>query len=179
MKVLYKILRNICGLLGLYITSLGVILGLIAWNNNPGKLIEIKLITLSIIASISLLLIIVLTTFIVKLLECIEPPFPKIITVKPLNGSILILLGQSNIFSHGSLVSIYCINDGYEQLIGLGEVINIQDDKRVQILLTQRVSPDEDIYKKLLENNATVFEKILIKPYVQNNMIKSYSQGRP
>ena len=87
------------------------------------------------------------------------------------SNRILCLLEPSDLFSFGTLVSIYYINpEGFEILIGLGEVINIQDDKKIQVLISDYYNPNREIIEKLSMNNATILKKILIKPNIPKDL---------
>ncbi len=85
-------------------------------------------------------------------------------------SGIFCLLEKSELFSHNIYVSCYYTdNDDFEIIIGVGSVINIQTDGKIQVLIDEFVNNYEDILKKLANNDNKIVSRILIKP----TMIKS------
>lgn len=98
---------------------------------------------------------------------------PKILSAKKYNilerAGILCLLNQSELFSIGILISCYYRdNEGFEFLIGTGQVINIQEDGKIQALVDLPVSAYQDILNKLANNDSQVINRILVKPTIRN-----------
>ena len=100
---------------------------------------------------------------------------PEVICVKPClkkNKKIhLFLLTPSDLFSNDILVSFYYCNDEYEQLIGIGRVFNIQDDNKIQVLLTYTFEGHEEKVKKMVKNNKLYLDKTKIKPNIPYSML--------
>ncbi|MFD1133203.1 MULTISPECIES: hypothetical protein [Psychrobacter] len=77
----------------------------------------------------------------------------------------LFVTEPTEILSNDSIVSIYILANEFEELIAIGKVINVQDDKKVQVLIVY----DHDLskYKEGIMNNHHDFlEKLVIKPTV-------------
>jgi hypothetical protein len=96
---------------------------------------------------------------------------PKIISARhyPIQGypRILCLLEESILFSQNILVSCYYTdNDGFEIIIASGSVINIQEDRKIQVLIDEFVDDYQDILEKLANNDRQILPKVLIKPTV-------------
>ena len=100
---------------------------------------------------------------------------PGVICVKPYlknNEEIhLFLLTPSDLFSNDICVSFYYCNDEYEQLIGIGRVFNIQDDNKIQVLLTYTLKGHEEKVKEMVKNNKLYLDKTKIKPNIPYSML--------
>lgn len=79
----------------------------------------------------------------------------------------ILLLEKSNLFGHESLVSVYSKEDDFETLIGVGYVLTIQQGGLIQVLVTRNVGKaQEDIWKKIRNNDGSVLSKLLIRPSI-------------
>ena len=74
----------------------------------------------------------------------------------------MFLLQESPLFSFGIIVGIYFVENDFEQLIGIGQVVNIQENKKIQISVIYFLEGHEDKKEKLLENNKIYLEKTII-----------------
>jgi hypothetical protein len=109
-----------------------------------------------------------------KGLEASKVEFPHIINSKrdQLTGDLRCILEPSRFFSHGIIVSFYYIDpDGYEINIGLGQVILIQRDGKIQVSLTQPTAGRENILDEFEHNNENIKNKIYIKPTMNSDML--------
>lgn len=100
-----------------------------------------------------------------------RPTLPAILTVRAPQGNrggeILCLLGPSPLFSVGMAVSFSWLDDhGFEVLVGLGQVINVQEDGKVQAALVNPVPVYQDTLNGMANNDKRVLEKIRVRPYV-------------
>lgn len=77
----------------------------------------------------------------------------------------LMLLEPSKLFSYDAVVAIYQKKDEIEHLVGLGRVINIQENGNIQILVTHDLEYAEE-WVDFKKNNATTLKKLLVKPTV-------------
>lgn len=88
---------------------------------------------------------------------------------------LLCLLELSELFSYDNLVSFYHLFDeGFEQLIGVGSVINIQEDGKIQVIMTQITHGNEEVVSKLKNNDASTLKKTIAK----SNVPKTYLSMR-
>lgn len=79
----------------------------------------------------------------------------------------LIIVTESKLFSHEALISLFLIEDGYERLIGVGNVLTVQNDGMIQIIITKSlVEESENIWERVRSNNKIVIEKLLVKPNI-------------
>lgn len=111
-----------------------------------------------------------------------ENILPKIIYGKEPNSnsdsSVLCILEPSKLFFHDMLVSFYHIDSrGFEESIGIGRVINIQEDLKIQVEMNYSYSRYQDIIIELTQNNAETIRKTIVKPYVPQNEIESFYFG--
>lgn len=110
-------------------------------------------------------------------------PFPKVIhSRKPTSAwkdhAVLCLLEPSDLFSHGHFVSIYIKDDdGFEVLIGVGSVLNIQDDARILVGMNMAAEGYEDIIKAISNNDKTQLERLRIKPNIPQDYLTRIMPG--
>jgi len=79
----------------------------------------------------------------------------------------LCLLEPSVLFSHNTLVSFYFVDDDeFERFMGIGRVVNIQEDGKIQTALLNVFTGLEAEVQELSQNNAAVLGKIRVKPNI-------------
>lgn len=104
--------------------------------------------------------------------------FGKKSSTKDQKTQVLCLLEPSELFSYDAVVSFYYIDEGFEQLIGIGTVINIQEDGKIQVIIAYSRDVYEETINKLAGNNAGVLNKIIVKPNVPKSILDiMISQG--
>lgn len=87
----------------------------------------------------------------------------------------LCLLESSELFSHDSLVSFYCVREeGYEELIGIGSVLNIQEDGKVQVIMSKIIDGHEDEVTRLMANESTALKSTRVKPNVPKTFLMAF-----
>jgi len=106
-----------------------------------------------------------------------RPTLPEVLRVQisPRSsdrGSPLLLLEPSILFSHDALVSIYLLDDGFERLIGFGFVINVQEDDKIQIVITKPM--DQTTWERITNNDAKVLEQLRVKPNVPSRLLENF-----
>ena len=89
-----------------------------------------------------------------------------LVTQKDQNtGEILCLLEYSELFSIDMYISFYHTDvDGFERLIGVGFIQNIQSNGRIQAVIDQPISNYQNILDKLADNNNKVLKQTVIRP---------------
>ncbi len=80
------------------------------------------------------------------------------------DSSAIALTTYADYFTENGVVSIFYLDNGFEKPIALGQIINIQEDKKVQILM---LNIDSKYREGLLRNDAEMLEKIRVKPIVK------------
>lgn len=81
------------------------------------------------------------------------------------DASALLLLDPTELLSHDSIVSVYFMDGGIERLSGIGKVVNVQNDKKIQVLLIKDAEFSEKI-EGLKANKPEDLAKLIVKPSV-------------
>ncbi|MEQ8168912.1 MAG: hypothetical protein ABRQ38_08455 [Candidatus Eremiobacterota bacterium] len=102
----------------------------------------------------------------------IDTHFPKIIrifTPQPDQTQYIaiFLLEPFWLFSRGMAVTCYYMENEFQYPIGIGKVLSIQSDGKIQVAIKNNLTIHEDIFKKLLDNNKDDIENTTIRPYVE------------
>lgn len=84
------------------------------------------------------------------------------------NALALLLLENSPLFTYDSFVSIYLLENEMESFLGIGQVINIQEDEKIQILaLADSGHPER--WEEIKKANKATISKIRIKPSIPSS----------
>ena len=79
-------------------------------------------------------------------------------------------------FTENGIVSIFYLENGFERQIALGKIINIQENKKVQILF---FNIDSDFSsEKLLKNNKDLLDKLRVKPIIKMTSLEEIQYGK-
>jgi len=89
-------------------------------------------------------------------------------------AKVLFLLDPSELFAHDAIVSIYYMQDDIERLIGMGRVINIQEDGRIQVLATHDVEFGDVQWQDLVKNDVTKLRRLIVKPIIPAFALEAY-----
>ncbi len=83
---------------------------------------------------------------------------PEVFRVLTRGESTILLTEYSDLLQVQGLVTVYLLRNDFEELVGYGEVINIQNDRKIQI----------DLKKRVLEgiNLEEDRKSLIIKPFV-------------
>jgi hypothetical protein len=106
-------------------------------------------------------------------------PLPKVVHGRgPIGNEILLcLLEPSELFSYNLAVSFYFIdNSGFERLIGIGGVLNIQEDRRIQVALTDAAAGQDEVLDLLRQNDANVLSRMRIKPSIPHEYFRQVGE---
>ncbi|MER8674482.1 hypothetical protein [Mesorhizobium sp. LSJC264A00] len=89
---------------------------------------------------------------------------PKVLLFKK-EGPGIFLISPAPWLSYRFVYALFLAqNDGFERLLGIAEVFNIQDDRRVQLSVIQRDDGSDDIWTSLASGSKDHFKEIIIKP---------------
>lgn len=82
------------------------------------------------------------------------------------NGLPILLLEPNDLFSIGSIVSIYHLDksNGFEVLIGFGAVSTLQIDRKIQVSVEEWIRGNEDISEKIINQNIDIMSDTVIRP---------------
>ncbi|WP_175547585.1 hypothetical protein [Marinobacter antarcticus] len=106
---------------------------------------------------------------------------PKVIHVKEppkayKNAFALFLVKPTPLLSHDAIISVYYLEDGLEQLVGVGKVVNVQNDKKVQIVVTNDYDFGEKL-NNLKRNSKDELDKLVIKSSVPSFILENVYNG--
>ena len=157
---------------GVPVGIIGLIAAITLWIYPATETLSLKIVVPS-----TVIFLILIYTFLSAITDLYKKyqqnPLPKLLTCQKdlTQNTIVLLLSPSQLFSFDSIVSVYSIQEqDYEAIVAIGVVINIQEDKKVQVLITDVIPGKDEIIKKLTENNVNTIEKIIVKP----NIAKAY-----
>lgn len=89
---------------------------------------------------------------------------PKVLFFKKEAPGIF-LTSPASWLSYGFGYSLFLAQkDGFERFLGIAEVFNVQDDKRVQLTVIHRAEGADDIWISLTSGSADHFKEIIVKP---------------
>ena len=166
--------RNSIGLQFLQIGGVSIVASLAFWIFSPDDSISLKW-ALSVLA-----LLLILLAFSGRIayqyFQKAQNILPKLILVKTIETRIICIFEPSELYSHNAIVSLFLDDEGYERLIGLGYVFNVQEDKHIQILITRWMSGQEEIRGKLEDGNAQVLEKVIAKPNINRSYLEIFGE---
>ncbi|HIF9354077.1 TPA: hypothetical protein ACX6RJ_002082 [Photobacterium damselae] len=89
-------------------------------------------------------------------------------------GEALLVLEPSDLISHDSLVSVYYIDQNQQSLelfVGLGRVLIVQNDKRIQILVLNTEESDKSI-TEIKSNAQNDLKFVFVKPSVPHRFLQ-------
>lgn len=89
---------------------------------------------------------------------------PEVYKVIHREKATILLTEYSNLLQVQGLVTIYYLNDKFEEFIGYGEVINIQNDKKIQIDIKRKSSNTMNLEE--------IRKSLIIKPFVTSKTIE-------
>lgn len=145
---------------GILLGFLGVIVSLITWSFLPKTKISLNLVFIVFIFLVIIIIIITLLEPVYKAfkqnkkletqLKKLINPAILIVQREPLTDLIVCLLEKSDLFTIETQLSFYYTDeDGFERLIGIGFVKNIQSDGKIQALIHQRITSYQNVVDKL------------------------------
>ncbi len=98
------------------------------------------------------------------------PIYPDAITI--------LLLENSDLYGHESIVSIYYIEEEFEVFIGLGFILTRQDNGYIQVLVTNQIEKTySEMWQKVCQNDAKILPKLLVKPSLPKGFAEGFVEG--
>jgi len=81
------------------------------------------------------------------------------------NAAALLLLEHSDLFGHETVVSIFYRSDDFEEFIGLGYVLTIQENGLIQVVVNRSLGENRDqVWASVRANDANCVRRLLVKP---------------
>lgn len=155
------------------------ICSIVAYFLSPNEAVSIKYMAATIFITFAFISVAITTAYTIykELRESLNslPLRPKVIYArnppKYYSESICVLITEpTEILTNDSIVSVYLLVSQFEELIAIGKVINVQDDKKVQVLVTY--DHDLERYKdNIINNDKDILEKIVLKSTIPSFII--------
>lgn len=89
----------------------------------------------------------------------------------------LFLVEPTPLLSHDAIISVYYLEDDLERLVGVGKVINVQIDKKVQIVITDNYDFGEKLHQ-IMDNSKDELKKLIVKASVPSFILEAIANGR-
>lgn len=171
--LLYDGFRRVQGFL---IGVIGVVLTIAAWQIPSARAVPVAWVVP--VGVVALLLIFTLWDAAYRAFSAAVHPLPRVrgrVKATPIFGSAIaiLLLEPSALFSHDTIVSVYYIDeDGFERLTGIGRVLNIQGDGKIQVGITYLEPSLAETFEEATKSPARL-QRIIVKPNVPEPLLKS------
>lgn len=156
---------------GPIVSIISILIAFLFWIFAPDK--SISLIYVVIIGLIVFIFILTLVQTTYTSFKLSKTDLPHIIESKKdlRTSQILCVLEPSILFSQGIIVSFYYIDGSFEVNIGIGQVILIQRDGKIQVLMSIPIQGYDKILDGLGNNNESIKKSIYIKPNMDYDMM--------
>lgn len=89
------------------------------------------------------------------------------------SAPVTLLLDPSPLLGFDLLVAIYYNTlaepgrrDGFERLIGLGHVANIQENGLIQVLVLRVIPAEDGLWQRIRDRDAATIDRLMVKPSV-------------
>lgn len=172
----YELWESFKKVYGPIISFVGVVISWLAFLYRPDD--EIKLKYFIIILIFLFVVISMLLELFLKFYTKSKSYLPKVSKgMKPYGQrhskcKALLLLENSPIFSFEQLVSVYIREEDFERLLGTGFVIAIQENFKIQVLISNDVCDDKTLWDKITNNDAAIIKHILVKPSIPKSYLE-------
>ena len=150
-----------------------MVTGVLLWQLSPTATVQLMFVVPA--AIIVTMIIAVLAGAVHELWSNRRLAIPKVLYATQLSdeakSQLICLLEPSDLFSYGLGVSFYYVNDdGFELLVGIGRVINIQDDRRIQVGVTRTIGGNNGIVADIASGSKGKLERVLVKPSIPHDV---------
>ncbi|AFY71517.1 hypothetical protein Pse7367_3276 [Thalassoporum mexicanum PCC 7367] len=166
---------------GLVVGILGVVLAVLLWRFPPNATISLPVVV--ILGSVCFIAIATLFYAAQVVFAASNQNLPKVKLVKQLKALsseeetyTILLLSSSVLFSFDSFASIYYVeDDDFERLIALGVVVNIQQNKIIQVEILESIDSSRVSELTNIERREQ-WKKLRVKPNISRSIIRSWEE---
>ena len=160
---------------GYAMSAVGAVMSVLFYLILPDSKVSAK-----ILIPVTVFVILLVVTLFDCALSCARRMFtrlPGVIRVYPPSAPYgaalaILLLEESAIFAHDSMVSVFTRANDFERLIGLGFVTTIQENGWIQVcVLGETDMETEEIWQRILQNNKDELGLLLVKPSIPRSVI--------
>jgi hypothetical protein len=159
-------LYNSLAILGIAVSVLGIVFGLVVWLVTPDT--RVSIVWPLAVGGGLLALCCMLADMLRASIAEGELKLPRILAclgdVAHVVSGRLLLVQPSRLLGHGMAVSIYIMQNEFEILIGDGVVQNIQQDHRVQVAVMGVRDGTDAIWAELIANRPDALKSTLVRP---------------
>lgn len=153
---------------GLLLALAGVAVSIIVWWFTPTSQVRVAWVWIvSLVAAVVIWLLIDVAK---RLYDRPVRFLPKVVTSLESNGLSqrpILILEKSDLFGHGSLVSMFFIDEsGIELQAGSGQVLTIQTDRRIQVEVTHWAKAHIAVLERVKARSTDTLARLLVKPSV-------------
>lgn len=155
---------------GALIAVMGLPVAFVLWAVVPKSTIGVEYIIAAVIVLLPIVMSLVHMAYVLSGREA--RALPKVlqsrqILVPQREPMTILLLEESELFAQGVAVSLYYTDEnGFEVLTGFGSVINIQDDKRIQVNVERHMPGQDDVVERMSQNEKNVLGRLRVKPTI-------------
>lgn len=161
---------------GLILAFISVFVGIIVWFFVPTTQIDAAWLWLALIVSLTIIWLLIDTCRSLhgKPIHYL-PKVLKSIPSNGLNNNPILILNNSELFGHGSLVTIFFVNDHEIELqVGSGHVSTIQTDRKIQVEITQWANAHQAVLQGVIDASVDILGRLLVKPTVTSGSIGGF-----
>jgi NAD/NADP transhydrogenase beta subunit len=161
----------------------GILLALVLYLVLPSDDVVIRLLVVALALTIVVAAILVSTLLHALARQSRTSGLPRIRAGRqPFTGTsatLVCLADPSELFYTGIWVSFYRVTEqSLEVPIGLGTVVNVQEDGRILLEMTRVIQEHEDFAQRVRSNDAGALENIRVRPSVPQQLFGSYEERR-
>lgn len=160
---------------GPILTFLSLLIAFLSYFYLPTQVVSLKLVIIC--GIVILIILITLSDASFRAYSMAFNILPRVLmgkSAKESTAKALLLLERSILFSFETLVSIYIVENDYEELLGVGYVCNIQDDHKIQVLVTKSLNESLDsVWQEITNNNGNTLKKLRVKPHVPKMILEA------
>ena len=157
---------------GVLVSVVGIVTGILLWQMSPTATVRLMFVVPA--AIVVTMIIAVLAGAVHEVWSNRRPAIPRVLYATQPKGEtesqLICLLEPSDWFSYGLGVAFYYVNDdGFELLVGIGRVINVQDDGRIQVVVTRTIGGNDGVVAEIASGNKGKLERVRVKPSIPHD----------
>ena len=157
---------------GVLVSVVGIVTGILLWQMSPTATVRLMFVVPA--AIVVTMIIAVLAGAVHAVWSNRRPAIPRVLyATQPkveAELQLICLLEPSDWFSYGLGVAFYYVNDdGFELLVGIGRVINVQDDGRIQVGVTRTIGGNDGVVAEIASGSKGTLERVRVKPSIPHD----------
>jgi hypothetical protein len=181
-KDLWTSLKSVVGLPATLVALCLALLGSL-WN--PSFPVCFSLISLAVVTFIVVIVILTAVKLAMDARRDARGELPRAVSVYgppaaggSTDGPITLIMGRSRQFGVNFLVTVYYeerlgTERGaiFERAIGIGRVVNVQENGLIQVLMLREVSNHAELWQRIRKRDAATLSGVVIKPSIDFNSV--------